>query len=264
MKKAILISALALLIIFTPALAQNKTDNVRLFQSYFYDAPIATSMYIEPGLDYATSSFGNVDLSTMVIGAKAGYPINEKIEAGAAIGFLNLSSNPGESESGLTDLGVYGRYNVVSQDALNFSAGAMLTLPIGEKKVGQSNLNYGAFGAIRYALENGIVLAGNLGIMFYETTTVEIKYNDFGIPVGQVEKSDYKNYLNLGFGAIYPVNPQMNAIGELNLKTDINYMMLSGGVDYLMGKGRLRGALGLGLDDGAPDFQISLGYGLSF
>ena len=37
-------------------------------------------------------------------------------------------------------------------------------------------------------------------------------------------------------------------------------MMLSGGVDYNMGNARVRGALGIGMDDGAPDFRIMGGY----
>jgi len=44
----------------------------------------------------------------------------------------------------------------------------------------------------------------------------------------------------------------------------MDFMMLSGGVDYNMGNVRYRGALGLGLDDGAPDFQILASYLLQF
>ncbi|MDW7682381.1 MAG: transporter [bacterium] len=272
MKKAVLISSIAFQIIVSQVFAQNKTDNVRLFQSYFFDVPIAKTIYLEPGLEYATSSTKflgtKFSISSFVVGAKGGYPINEKIELGAQLGFLNLSADPGDSESGLTDVGVYGRYNIITQDALNFSAGALVTLPIGEEKVGQSNLNFGAFGAIRYSLDNGFVLTGNLGIIFYETTTTDYKQtgtDQWGYPIYEyVEETNRENYLNLGFGGIYTVSPELNIVGELTIKTEMDYMMLSGGVDYLLGTGRLRGALGLGLDDGAPDFQIMLGYGLSF
>ncbi len=267
MKKSILLSAIMILIATAPLFAQNNSDQVRLFQSYFFDAPIAKNIYVEPGLDYATSSYyseiATVDQSALLIGAKGGYPINEKIEVGASLGFLNLSSDPGDSESGLTDIGVYGRYNITNNNLLNFAAGGLVTLPIGEEKVGQSNLNFGGFGAVRYTLEGGIVLAGNLGLIFYETKTVENEYTG-GTPSGTTKKSKHESYLNLGFAGIYPINSQLNIVGELTMKTEVDYMMLSGGVDYSMGGGRIRGALGIGLDVGAPDFQIQAGYQLSF
>ncbi len=262
---------LVLLISSYPVLAQD-VSGVRLFQSYFFDAPIAKTMYVEPGLDYSTTSHGDVSFSSLLIGAKGGYPINEQIEVGASLGFLNMSTEVGdndESESGLTDLGVYGRYNITSNEQLSFSAGGLITLPIGEEKIGQSNLNFGGFGAVRYALEGGIVLTGNVGLVFYEVTTTTVEYEQTGPNPWDVEavektESDRENYLQLGVGGIYPVNEQLNAVGELVMKTDMDYMMLSAGADYLVGNGRVRGALGLGLDDGAPDFQIMLGYGLSF
>jgi hypothetical protein len=51
----------------------------------------------------------------------------------------------------------------------------------------------------------------------------------------------------------------------LSIRTEGDYILLSGGVDYPMKSGgRLRGALGLGLDDGAPNFALRGGYYLGF
>ncbi|NOZ60735.1 MAG: hypothetical protein GXO74_03555 [Calditrichaeota bacterium] len=270
--KAVLRSTLMLLFILflfsMPATAQNGLNNVHLFQSYFFDAPIATTVYGEGGLEYATSSQSSVSSNTLFLNAKAGYPVNEKIEAGAQIGFTNYSVKVGSSsssESGLNDLGIYGRYNITQNKQLNFSAGGMITLPIGSDKIGEGNLDFGFYGAVRYQLENGLVLAGNLGIIFYEYQTMETKQtgpNPWDVEL--VKGSDRDNYLNLGIGGIYPINEQLNAVGELVLKSGMNYTMLSAGADYLLGSGRVRGALGLGLDDAAPDFQIMASYGLTF
>lgn len=263
------LTALAILaLIQIPTFSQSNSDGVHLFQSYFFDAPISKTMYGEGGLEYATMGESNVDINTLFLNAKAGYPINEKIEAGVQVGFMNYStkvSGNSNSESGLTDIGLFGRYNVAQNGPLNFSAGGMITLPVGSDKIGQGNLDFGFFGAARYQLENGLVLAGNLGIVFYEFQTTEYKQTgpnpwDYDL----VESSERDNYLNIGVGGIYPVNEQLNAIGELTLKSGMDYMMLSGGVDYLLGNGRVRGAIGLGLDDAAPDFQLMLSYGLTF
>ena len=68
--------------------------------------------------------------------------------------------------------------------------------------------------------------------------------------------------MEIGSGLIYPLDKQMNIVGELVIKSEFDYMMLSGGLDYKTVKGRIRGAIGLGLDDGpaCPDFQIMAGY----
>jgi len=78
------------------------------------------------------------------------------------------------------------------------------------------------------------------------------------------ESTERDNYLTLGAGIIYPTSKNLAIVGEWVLKTEMDFMMLSGGVDYNMGNVRYRGALGLGLDDGAPDFQILASYLLQF
>ena len=73
-----------------------------------------------------------------------------------------------------------------------------------------------------------------MGLIFYEYK-------------GLTDKStSYESYLNLGFGAIYPVNDLLNAVGEITIRTEGDYMLLSGGADYKLGNGRVRGSLGIG------------------
>ncbi|MFZ5517169.1 MAG: hypothetical protein ACOY90_11055 [Candidatus Zhuqueibacterota bacterium] len=256
----VLLLVVVLLVVSMPVLGQNKLDNVRLFQSFFYDAPIAKTGYAEAGLEYADYD----GMSKFGIGGQGGYPINEKIEVGASLQFLSLSPEEGDGQSGISDLGAYGRYNLIKNGKTNFSAGALVTLPIGSEDIGQGNLNFGAFGAVRHALDNGMVIVGNAGLIFYEVTKVEY---DFDFSTGDYtteESTSYENYLNLSGGAIYPVNELLNIVGELTFRSEGDYMMLSGGGDYLMGNGHLRGALGIGLDNGAPDLMIMGGYLIAF
>lgn len=261
---------LAMSIIITPAFAQKKvikkktttsatsssTNSTHLFQSYFFDAPVASSGYGEGGLMY--SSYDK--LNTFGLGVQGGYPINDKIEVGTQLFYLNYSPEQGDGQSGITDLGVYGRYNIYNQKQTNFSAGGLVTLPIGSEDIGQGNLNFGFYGAVRQLLSNGMALTGTLGLIFYETKDFEFNPNTFELE----EKTSHDSYLNLGAGVIYPINNQLNFIGELNFHSEGDYMMLSGGADYSLSSGRLRGALGLGLDDGAPDFMLMGSYSISF
>jgi hypothetical protein len=242
MKRLTLTAAIALLIV-TALQAQDNLNNVHLFQSYFYDAPIAKSIYGEGGLAFLSYD----KLNTFGIGVQGGYPVNEKIEVQSVLRFLNYSPEKGDGQSGISDLGLFGRYNVYNQKQTNISAGAMITLPIGSEDVGEGHFNFGAFGALRHSLQNNLVLVGTLGLFFVE-----------GI------KNDRDTNLQIGGGAIYKLNQQLNFAGELNIWSEGDYMLLSGGADYLLGSGRLRGMLGLGLDDGAPDFVLSGGYSVAF
>ncbi len=239
-----------------PLLAQTNSQGVKLFQSYFFDSPIAKASYGQVGLVYSDYEGS----STLNIGPQGGFPINDKIEVEGALAFVSWSPDHGNGESGISDLELYGRYNLANSKQLNGSVGAMVTLPIGSEKIGAGNLNFGGFGALRYALQNGMTITGNVGLIFYETTTIDVD-----LYTGKIEeKTSHESYLNLGVGAIYPVSKLLHVVGELVLHSEGDYMLLSAGADYQLGNGRVRGALGLGLDDGAPDLQLMAGYAISF
>jgi hypothetical protein len=44
------------------------------------------------------------------------------------------------------------------------------------------------------------------------------------------------------------------------MQSEGDYMIVTGGVDFNLGSGRVRAGLGIGLDDGAPDLKIMGGY----
>ncbi|HEX9970530.1 MAG TPA: hypothetical protein VGD14_00530 [bacterium] len=255
MKKLAMVASLVFAAMLVMPLQAQNLDGVRLFQSYFFDAPIASAGYGQGGLTYSTYDA----FSQFSVGVMGGYPINPQIELGTQIHYLSLSPDKGDGQSGITDLDVFGRYNLYNVKQTNISAGAMVSLPIGSKDIGQGKLDFGAFGAIRHSLNSNVTLVGTIGLMFYEKTDYEFNPNTFQLD----EKTSYDNYLNIGAGAVYQLNPQLNLVGELNIKSEGDFMMLSGGVDYALGSGSLRGGLGIGLDDGAPDLMLMAGYQMS-
>lgn len=268
-KSIILFLSFMLLLSFSSVFAQNTLDDTHLFQSFFHDATIAKTPYGEGGLVFNDYEYG----SSFRLGAQGGYGVNPNLEIGGNLGFINFSPEEGDGTSGLTDLLVAGRY-LLSNAPAKIAAGGYVTLPIGSEDAGQGNLNFGAMGAMRYPLENGMVVTASLGIDFMETTKMEVK-NEGGVDWvnGELviteaeydEKTEYENSLRIAGGVIYPVNELLNVVGELVIKTEGDYMMLSGGADYqLEGLGKVRGALGLGLDDGAPDFSLMASYLMNF
>lgn len=231
-----------LLLITASAWSQSNLNSVRLFQSYFIDAPISKVNYADFGLSHSGYDGWNL----LLIGGQGGYAVNEKLEIQARLGYVNVKPDDFDGESGLSDLDVYGRYFLSDNGKTQISAGGYLSLPIGSEDVGQSTMDLGGFGALRHNLKNGMVVTGSVGLISLE------------------QGDDREMTIRLGAGAIYPHSKTIKFVGEFVMQTEIEYTMLSGGVDYLMGNGRLRGALGIGLDDGAPDLQLIVSYGLNF
>lgn len=225
----------------TPMYAQFSTkDDIHLFQSFFYDASLSTRPYGEIGLNFSDYEHASV----IDVGAQGGIPIVPKFELGTGLYFRSINPEGDiDGESGITDIPVYGRYLFVSQQQIKFSGGAYLTLPVGSEDIGQSNTNFGFFGAVRYGVSNQIALTGTLGLDFLEAG------------------DDRETSLNLGFGTIIGATNELNIIAELLLQTETEYAALSGGIDYkISSMGHLRGALLIGLDDGAPDLGIFGGF----
>ena len=234
--------SITLILLAVPSLnAQQNLNDVRLFESYFFDTPISKKPYVEGGFLYGKYEAFNL----LNVGAMGGFALNEKIELQANLNFVNLSPDEGDGQSGISDLDIYGRYDLSKKGPTTISAGGMLTLPIGSEDVGEGNMDFGGFGAVRHALQSGLVLTGNFGLMFYE--------------VGE----DRETSFNIGTGVIYPVNNQLSIVGEFFMQSEGDYTVLSGGVDYRMGTGHARGSLGLGLDDGAPDIRIMGSYSIT-
>jgi hypothetical protein len=244
MRKAMWVSLIGMLAFFIAAPVQSQSDlnSVRLFQSYFFDAPITKVNYGDFGLSH--SSYDG--FSILVIGGQGGYALNKKVEIQAQLGYVNASPEEGDGQSGLSDLDVYGRYFISDNRKTQISAGGYLSLPVGSEDVGQSTMDIGGFGALRHKLDNGMVVTGTAGL-------ISLEWGD-----------DREMTVRIGGGAVYPYSKVMSFVGELVMQTEVDYTMLSAGVDYRMGSGRLRGSLGLGMDDGAPDFQIFATYGLNF
>lgn len=261
--KRTLFTALFLIVFVMASFAQGNLDDVHLFQNFFRDATIASNPYGEGYVNYSSYEYG----SMFDLAAQGGFGINPKLEVNANLGFRSFSPEVGDGSSGLTDLLASGRYLISDNNGLRIAAGGFLTLPIGSEDIGQSKLNFGAFGAARYGLSNGMVLTGTLGLDFYETTTYTGgSYNWLtGEYTEPKEKTEYKTSLAFAAGLIYPFSDVMAIVGEFMIKTDVDYGMLSGGVDYKLNKSaRVRGVLGLGIDDGAPDVMLQVGYLMSF
>jgi hypothetical protein len=144
-------------------------------------------------------------------------------------------------------------------DNQDVSVGAILTIPTGDDTAGLGTDSFGLtlFGSLRHKLGEGVFTAhadlrmnqdGNIGL-----TSLEGKTS------GQV-----------GVGLIVPLSDTFAVVGEANLESerfdgvDSDFRLLGGAAWRVSNRGVFRGALTLGLTDGAPDAQILLAYAYVF
>jgi len=241
-KKVLLVIGIGLMML---SLSGEVVIPVKPIASFMEDAVIEEVLYGEAYLKF--DGYDGVNISTLWL--QGGYPLNEKLELGAAFGFLNYNydSKIFDDQSGLSDIRLSGKYNFYQQ-ATTITGGGYITLPIGSEDVGQQNLNFGLWGSLRYPFSETTELISSLGLDFFES------YNLQG-------EEEYDSFLTIKAGLIQILNEKITLIPELHFKSDHDYAVLSAGLDYqLIADGHLRGAFGIGLDDGAPDLSLQVGF----
>ena len=97
------------------------------------------------------------------------------------------------------------------------------------------------------------------------------KNNDMDVKIGNISgEVEGELQIGVGGGAIFEVTPQLNLQGEVNIATEAydgseNDIQLRGGADFSVDQNlSFKGGLGIGLDDGAPNWELSVGCAYSF
>ncbi|MCU0613405.1 MAG: hypothetical protein MUE60_16675 [Candidatus Eisenbacteria bacterium] len=246
----------ALILLFVPAFAfaqgADFMDGVRPFMSFIEDAAVTENMYGEGQFQYADFEGG----SSMSFGVQGAYRVMPLMEAGGRFGFASISPEEGDGESGLLDADIYGRYTVSEGPKMRLVAGGMINLPIGSDKIGEGTFDFQGFGAMRYAMTKGVMLA-HFGLRINGDSEVETAYGTFDV--------EREMQFLLGGGILYPLNEMATLTGEFDFESaefdgGDSSIQLAPGIDYQLGSGlKVRGALALGLSDGAPDMVLMAG-----
>ena len=239
-----------------PAKAALGTD--RLFLSFVEDTALASKQWWEGQLDFAD---GNPVDATVLRGVVALQP-KKNLEVGGRIGFGGTDGPPGFQDGrGATDLDLWAKWNFGTADPrTGFVLGGLVTIPTGDDSVGLGTDSFGLefFGAMSHELKQGLRLAGNLGVRLNEDGRI------FGYEInGKISAS-------LGVGVVWPVNRAISVVGEGRVESkrfegaDTDARLL-GGVNWTVARrSNLRGAVAIGLTDGAPDVQLIAGYVYAF
>jgi len=237
------------ILIFLSAVAfgysQNKFDDIHLFQTFMQDATITSYAYDEAFIDYNNYDFG----TQYALGLQGGFVVKENIEINGRLGFGGLSIRDGNSETSLTDLDLSGRYLFYDERQTQIAVGGSISFPFGDENAGYGNFGLGGFGALRHKIHQQLLLTSSLAFDIVDTG---------------VTSDESNSAISLSGGLIYLLNDRLGLVGEIRYRTNLDYALLSFGGDYALAKNRLRSAIGFGLDDGAPDFRLQVGYIFSF
>jgi len=229
----------------------------RLFQAFVEDAAIVPTQWWEGQIVFFD---GPDPLDSTVAMVVAAIQPRQGLEFGGRVGFGNTDAPASLPDgSGATDLDLWGKWHLGSTTQSDFTVGLLLTIPTGDDTAGLGNDSFGAaiFGALRHGLNNAIFTA-HAGLRFNEDGMI------LGIPLDGTTSGI------VGVGIIVPLADRLSVVGEANVESERFEQLdsdfrLVGGVNWrTSNRGTLRGALTLGITDGAPDAQLILGYAAIF
>ncbi len=251
--------ALSVAVAFSPVTNAQQTSSVdaehRLFLRFAEDAAIVPSYWLEgqarldlalPAVADSVRGAGEADLLT--VGPVFAFNVAEDFEFGSRIGLAFRDPDSGGSETGLTDLDVWGKVSVVS-DPLDIALGILVKLPTADesKLMGTGETDIEFFAGVRKDFTS-ITVAGNLGLRINQDP-------EFDEDITEV---DGKESVLAGLAIIVPVGAKWALTGEWALETEriegfTNDSRLLGGAEYRADESfSFRGSLAVGLADGSP------------
>lgn len=254
---------LAVLLVVPVAAEAQVSPDTRLLQRPEWDGAVFTGLYLDGQFRYQDWDNGD----GWMVGPTFAMSFAEvpELETGARLYFIDFDPKWGGSENGFSDIDIWGKY-LVLDDPLLLSVGVLFTLPTGDEDIplprSSGEFNLELFGAARYYATDMLALIGHLGLRMNSNMDVRA-----GGVKGEV---DGETQFMLGGGAVFEASEELDILGELNFATKAyqgwdSDIELTGGVQYNFSPDFCgRAGLGVGLDDGAPDWELILGASAFF
>lgn len=252
-----------------PGATSSEKPNLRFFQQFITDAAIVDKQWYGIEFRWQNGAVPPIESADGILLTPT-IAINpvKNLEVGGMVSFIDYeldhdivrpgTSDPFSGDSGLGDLTAWGKYRILN-GPVTFSAGALLTLPTGseDEGLGTGEVTPGVFASFRAKAGDGYFMGNAAMRIFSDATILNIDFD------GQTSAF-------LGGGYIWEAYEGWVFSGELTVESE-HYDELNSdfrataGVQYVGFKHHyLRGATSIGLTDGAPDFELILGYAYSY
>ena len=231
---------------------------VRLLKGFVLDGGIQPNVWLEMQwrMETNTPLPGGIDGTRSYLTGILALGFKDRVEAGLQWGGMALDPDGGNSNSGASDLEVYGKY-LLGLAPIDMSVGGLVKIPTAnsEELLGSGSVDWEGFVAVRKDFGN-IQAVGNLGF----------RWN--GDP--DVAGVDGETSLLAGGGVIFGLGKRSSGSLELSYESrryeglSSDFRLTPGFMLRLGGRGFFRTAVGIGLSDGAPDMEFIAGLGWSY
>jgi hypothetical protein len=233
-------------------------DTIRLFQRFIEDGAIAPNVWLEGQFRLQTNVpvFTGDEGERRVGQAILALGLTEDLELGLTVGLVNLDPDNASSDTGLDDMQIYAKYRV-NELPLSVTLGGIVKIPTADEDEGLGTGEVDIEGFVGLRKDFGHVhLIGNGGVRFNQDP--------------EIGNIDGRTSILLGGGVIIGLTQTMFNSWELNFESkrfeDGDSMTtLTPGLMWRLGeRGLIRAGVGIGLSDGAPDFEGIGGIVLSY
>jgi len=240
------------------AVVQNFPGSDRLFRSFVEDTAITSHYRVET--QFQREEGDTLDRGLMNLIGSAQFDSIPNVEFGARLSLVGVNGASGLGGDGLGDTDLWAKYvlGATSDNRHELAFGVAVTLPTGSDSdgAGFDSTASKMFVAGRREISWG-VLTGNLGLSFNSDGQI------FGLGLSG------ETAFGISVGLIAPVSHRLAVIGEVGYEGERfsgfdDETVVLGGVNLLLKEGSLRGALALGLSDGSPDVEVTVGYAFPF
>jgi len=262
MKKVLWILLVA--IFFGPAvlMAQVSPDS-RLLQRPEFDGAVVTAPWLRGEMRYQHWKLGDeIKSDSFMVATTFAMPIAyDLIELGGRTSLNYYDPDDMDDQWGFSDIDLWGKYLVMDNPCL-ITIGLLFTLPTGAEKViyprASGEFNAELFSGLRYYISDKVALIAHMNLRY--NSDMDVKVEASGVTAS--DEADGKVSFGLGGGAIFEASPGFNILAELTLETERykemdNDIELTGGVEYFLTEMvSLNGGLGVGIDKGAPEFEV--------
>ena len=133
----------------TGSASKSITNDNRLFQRFIEDGAVTEGNRLEGQFRY--QSFDDAD--AVLVSPILAFNIAEDIEIGGRIGLLTANPDPGDTETGFTDLDLYGKIRLTTQPT-QLALGILIKFPSGDETKsilhGTGEIDVAFFGGLRH------------------------------------------------------------------------------------------------------------------
>ncbi len=255
-----IMAAMAGLAAAQPAGATAIGNDHRLFQNFVEDGAITENVWFEGQFRFQSFDDSRMLSIRPVLAAS----FAEDFEVGGRFGLATVDPERGDTESGFTDLDLYGKIRLTTKPT-QLSVGLLLDLPTGEEdkslRLGTGEMDLALFGGIRHDF-GAVSLVGNAGLRINQDPDVTDSdvLRAIGLPGGS--EAEGETSIELGGALLFAMTQRLAGQLEVSYETERIDGLGSDLRVTVGGEYRLRESLGLrmagavGQGDGAPDYEV--------